>query len=389
MSYSLSDSKSRSEDEMSGDFVDGSGNKQFTTRKSVRRQAYVHHDYFQRKLEGDLDPLPYLHSTETSSRGIRTESWGGRYLGDPATHFASSPAFADAKSEAGHSLFVELHKNRAEFNSLVTLAEGRDTVAMIGQTTSKLYSAYKSLRRGKFSDFATTLFPTDSSVVRSRLKRNWRRSRSKNRKQFAEDAWLEYHYGWVPLLIDIDDGARYLANLLHDRRQLLTVSGEGRKFFSETNDNGSVKTTSFGSVRCKYCASYEISDPALFRASSAGLTNPASVVWELIPFSFVADWFVNVGGMLELFDVEVGLTRRSCALSTRQSLYAYLQQEDARDPWGNLYYTGYSSYSTNETFTRTIEWPDYSDRFKLDLGGALNIRNLITSLALAPTVFGR
>jgi hypothetical protein len=29
-----------------------------------------------------------------------------------------------------------------------------------------------------------------------------------------------------------------------------------------------------------------------------GLTNPASWVWEAIPFSFVVDWFANVGQVL-------------------------------------------------------------------------------------------
>jgi hypothetical protein len=38
-----------------------------------------------------------------------------------------------------------------------------------------------------------------------------------------------------------------------------------------------------------------------------GLTNPAVVAWELVPFSFVVDWFVNVSEFLGQFDEFIGL----------------------------------------------------------------------------------
>jgi hypothetical protein len=36
---------------------------------------------------------------------------------------------------------------------------------------------------------------------------------------------------------------------------------------------------------------------------SFGLLNPAAVAWELLPFSFVVDWFLPVGRYLEGLDV--------------------------------------------------------------------------------------
>lgn len=40
--------------------------------------------------------------------------------------------------------------------------------------------------------------------------------------------------------------------------------------------------------------------PGLEVQDSLGLTNPALVVWDKIPFSFVVDWFVPIGSFLEL-----------------------------------------------------------------------------------------
>lgn len=38
---------------------------------------------------------------------------------------------------------------------------------------------------------------------------------------------------------------------------------------------------------------------------SFGLNNPAAVVWEAIPFSFVVDWFVNVGDALKSLQIPI------------------------------------------------------------------------------------
>ncbi len=51
-----------------------------------------------------------------------------------------------------------------------------------------------------------------------------------------------------------------------------------------------------------------ISNPNLYLANNLGLANPAIVVWELIPFSFVVDWFVTVGQFLENGSAWLGLT---------------------------------------------------------------------------------
>lgn len=38
--------------------------------------------------------------------------------------------------------------------------------------------------------------------------------------------------------------------------------------------------------------------------SALGLNNPLAVIWEAMPFSFMADWFLDVGGMLSTLDLQ-------------------------------------------------------------------------------------
>jgi hypothetical protein len=39
-----------------------------------------------------------------------------------------------------------------------------------------------------------------------------------------------------------------------------------------------------------------------------GLANPFAILWELVPFSFVVDYFYNVGDWLEQFNQDYGVT---------------------------------------------------------------------------------
>jgi hypothetical protein len=45
--------------------------------------------------------------------------------------------------------------------------------------------------------------------------------------------------------------------------------------------------------------------------ASLGLTNPLELIWERIPYSFVVDWFLPIGGWLSTLDADFGWTHRA------------------------------------------------------------------------------
>lgn len=59
---------------------------------------------------------------------------------------------------------------------------------------------------------------------------------------------------------------------------------------------------------CRVKLWLKISNPQLSQLQQLGLTNPALVAWELVPFSFVFDWFISVGQYLQGITALHGVT---------------------------------------------------------------------------------
>jgi hypothetical protein len=66
---------------------------------------------------------------------------------------------------------------------------------------------------------------------------------------------------------------------------------------------------------CMVRLDYYIDNPFLRSLAQLGITNPLQVAWELVPFSFVADWLLPVGSYLDTLDADLGLTWRGGSIS--------------------------------------------------------------------------
>jgi hypothetical protein len=128
------------------------------------------------------------------------------------------------------------------------------------------------------------------------------------------DWWLEYHFGWQPLLADIHGGIEQVKEGFRHKAQVFSVSrtvtesSSGPGYIPGPLVYSKIKVTgqSFLSTRVKIYA--RVSDSTLANISSLGLINPAQVAWELVPYSFVVDWFLPVGSFLEALTDTAGLT---------------------------------------------------------------------------------
>lgn len=156
-----------------------------------------------------------------------------------------------------------------DFNAPVFLAEAGKTVNMIIDRARSLARAYRAFRRGRFAEVGRVLG----------LSRKTR-----------HNTWLEYKYGWLPLLSDIHGGAKTLAELdfKRDIRRFTTTARYGR-------DWSSGDTKGQWEYLAKAWVIVKVRSPSLDLANRVGLLNPFLVAWELVPLSFVADWFVNIG----------------------------------------------------------------------------------------------
>lgn len=158
----------------------------------------------------------------------------------------------------------------------------------------------------------------------------------KNRNRFAKrskrsldqataDTWLEYRYGWIPLILDsfaiMDLAAGHIVK--QTGKWHVVRAGENLDYsvagnFSDRLVDSAFKLSGSRSFHREISANagviYRViprSNPAEL-ASALGL-NARSVpatVWELVPYSFVADWFFNTGQWLSAItpnpDISVG-----------------------------------------------------------------------------------
>lgn len=188
----------------------------------------------------------------------------------------------------------------ADINLAQAFAERKQTEKMFVDAGKRILTAYRSLRRGNVNGVFNALLGTGN-----RPRKGWKTT-VRDTTGVASDHWLAFQYGVRPLISD-------LQGAVSEYWKVRAVSPVIRKFrVTGRNDSRSGGTVSGGSPyasyittfnqRCKVVAWVTFVDDASawdVSADRLGLTNPALLAWELIPFSFVADWFIGVGEFLE------------------------------------------------------------------------------------------
>jgi hypothetical protein len=185
----------------------------------------------------------------------------------------------------------------SDFNLSVFLGEGHQTLGMIADTAIRIAKSLHHLRKGDLAGTARSLLEGTS---RAPIKPYKSMKPFKPTAERMSSHWLELQYGWLPLLNDAEAGAQALAHQLQTPLQQtyrMSVRRESRVV--RTVSAGVMYPSTALSVRT-HSRSHKVivSEHPSFMAK-LGLTNPELVAWELLPFSFVADWFIPIGSYLE------------------------------------------------------------------------------------------
>lgn len=142
----------------------------------------------------------------------------------------------------------------------------------------------------------------------------------KDRKQIKDlaSAWLEFSYGWVPLVGDIGSAVDLLQNPFPPAR-LNAMGSRVTEVFDWADPNNSAYEQRWLHrrmvTRAYVGARLSIENPNLWLANRLGFTNPLTIAWELVPFSFVVDWFAPVQSFLSNYSAYDGL-KLECPYTT-------------------------------------------------------------------------
>lgn len=190
-------------------------------------------------------------------------------------------------------------------NAALAAVEMRRSVALVRDSALTLLRAARAVKGGSIKKAAGILGVAPTK-------------RAGATKGFAQN-WLALQYGWLPLLSDMHGAYEELTR--EDLLDGAIVNVRARRV-SEPDGymppaniavgnsvfSFDVKRHWYSKNEMKVSLFYRLSLPGLRRAASLGLTNPASVAWELVPFSFLSDWFIPIGQVLDALDADVGLT---------------------------------------------------------------------------------
>jgi hypothetical protein len=176
-----------------------------------------------------------------------------------------------------------------------TVAEGREAFGMIAQRAIGLRRAYKELRHGNFRKFLRELQVDPKRKHRSKLR---------SAASEASGLWLEYWFGWSPLLGDIYNSVDVLTSPYPVKGfRYHAAARETLEQKTKTVNGATITRSHYESGRyvVKTGATVRVTNWNLHLASQLGLINPASIAWELVPFSFVVDWFAKCGNVIEAY----------------------------------------------------------------------------------------
>jgi hypothetical protein len=251
----------------------------------IEDRPYLLHDHYINPVDGltsnyDITRNEFISSRHTPFSADASSINGGHSKIDNAWEESITKALNSIKGET------------ASLGN--SLGELKTTVDSFAASGLRGFNFIKAMKKGRWRQAGDILGLS-------------RKEFTANRGNALADYWLAYSYGWAPLAGEMFALQRTFAEATH--RTSRSVEGNGTSIVSDDVEfpyNDFIEKGSFA-ARVRTTLKAELTNPYLALINDLGLTNPLSVAWELVPFSFVVDWFLPVGNTLEAMTAGLGL----------------------------------------------------------------------------------
>lgn len=255
-----------------------------------------------------------------------------------------------------------------------SLAELSQTGKMVLKRGTQIASIAKALRRGDWKKL--------SEMIRGDVPN--RVTRLPPSKRLA-NGWLEIEFGWKPLVqdvyaaIDLYRSSVVKGQAVKTNRRYAVKGGfndypwQNANILADTTYPWAHRIlTSGANASAKMYA--EVSNPTLRTLNQLGLANPALIGWQLLPFSFVVDWFLPISNILSYMTATAGLSNvKVCVVTERGSV----------NVWG-CGQIGQANRSVNRDVRNWQTLPPLVTSTR-----SLGLWHAITGTSLVAQVFGR
>lgn len=300
----------------------------------------------------------------------------------PPSSFASG---LNASGSACYSKVLNKLQSKMKdqkFNAGVALAESRRTANLVSSTCVRLARTVTALKRGRLSE-AASILGVDS------------RAFPRRRGFGVPQLWLEAQYGWKPLLSDVHGAIQSLSEAYSERPVYMSVRASADEKISRSQNvtgtfglpfvwSQKAKARSYGYVE------YAVGNSLAQAASQTGVANPLSVAWEMVPWSFVVDWFYPVGTYLNNLDYHLGLSFRRGWMVVKLENEIELKLVSGKRVTGSVTqnFSGGSHRETGRNYHRTVITA-FPATPPPQLKNPFSLTHVANGLSLLATAFGR
>jgi len=270
--------------------------------------------------------------------------------------------------------------------SLVSLVELPKTFDLIATQAKRLAEAVRLMRKGSPVKAINALL--GSTKGSAPIPKNLR-LKAKN-DQFL-NRWLETRYGWAPLVYDVQGHLKALDSLNNSKSRRLVARGRASDrvdvdiSWQPLHSGGVTEPITFRrqirfDVQARAYVLYE-ADCSFQAARAFGVTSVPLSVWELVPFSFVVDWFVNVGDWLSAISPKLGISTLAEGATVSISAHGTrrIVAETANPIWMSSNLIGWSDEAGVDIKYRTTALPTL---LYPPIDVKLNPKRLLDSIAL-------
>jgi len=171
----------------------------------------------------------------------------------------------------------------SDSNLAIDVAEHRQTQRMLGKAWSGIPKVVDYAKKAKKRQRPGMTLDEARAAIRN--------------------GWLSYTYGWRPLLQTI----YALATFERSKLGVRAVRARSKQECDVKIQGGGGLLVPWNyvthhSVRYEIYLVYRVADPNLYDLTRITSLNPLAIAWELVPYSFVVDWFIDLGGYMQAWE---------------------------------------------------------------------------------------
>lgn len=275
----------------------------------VGSQSGAYHERTERDIvlspRSDLIPPPHVYTRwnpyrrfnvgHSSGTGTAGQTANGPEMGTYSAwglgYTVTNVSVQHASTAVALSRLVDAWKN-SDVNLGVSIGEGKESLGMVASSLRSLAQSAIAIRRG---DIGGAVRHFKNPVPRSARRRAARRLSQGD----LSGSWLALNLGWAPMISDIYAATQFV-RYAGGYAKIASKWAKGTASATVQTVNGMGGKVDKAEARRRYVTVIRTPPTEYQRL---GLTNPALVAWELVPFSFVVDYFLPIGDVINAMSV--------------------------------------------------------------------------------------